>query len=1165
MKTNIMIKMTRLTKQTYIVIFLLTLFLLRPSIGFAENDISDYGDFPYEQSFLTDINPPGVSKPTTTDGTNAAIFTNEGLQLTPKILKQFGAIFIDTLRFGSLNGIKIEFEYMIHGGTGADGFTVFFFDAAIESPQIGSYGAAIGYSYSRSLLRHELDARKPGLTGAYLGIAFDSFGNFKETRFQNEEIIGGVGRFTAAKSHVTLRGAKGVPYAPSGTPLSGMRDGYTGYPVLISQSTKATTDTTQYVILKDNGDYDFRAKSPYSDDFELRGGEKFDDGDIKNPAYRKAYINIFPIDAQKSGMYITVRIQHGEEISTVIYDYPYKSVTTYKETAIVSESQGDGIQGQLGEESVPFISAPISLASAIPEYIRIGFAAATGQGTDIHMIKNLRITLPGAAEAYDDFDTVQVNLPITINSFINDLAYQGVISENMIGSNSYINPVSFQFRLADGGTPDSNYSHQAAEGLWEFDPLTGLVTFTPAHGFKGDATIQYTIKGGLPGHTDPFDDEAYRSLPATISIHVAPCPAILVWTGNTDSDWDTESNWYPKTIPAYCTDVYIPGNVSTFPSLVQSGTNECRSIYFMPGAQLGQPQLLTYEKAYVQLNYGVGSLASQATITKEDLVAIGRDNVTSEMQTAFGAATSGVTLNRGRWNMLSAPLRDIVTGDFAFGGFPLSYIRKYDANGSASSYIMGKWADFSSETDFKFQPGQGFGHYYYPYKANTPYGMDNSENDTQWNAAKSYNGLIANTPKHIDGSSEYGLAQSNGILHFPYFSDTYLNNARRMIQYSGNETAGTSTFYFFYQSPLIYEYFLQFTGGKESITRANSAYRFITDGWNETYNAGTFAANEIVLVGNPYMSAFDFDAFYNANSSKIKRVFHIYQSPNTYVTYMGDGSANRFIAPMQSFLVETAAAGSLNLTFDAASMAKTNTATSLKAPRSASTSGLTIEASNQYGETSTYIRQLQNATNGFDSNDFSQIIDKPDNLPRVYSLVEMGNDQKRALLMNTIQNGNAVIPIGVVSTEKGDIKLTVSGMDTYESDIFFIDVVENTEELISGLPTFNYTFNHNPDKVAEVEGRFSLRFSQKSTTGLENENSEIDIIAYTLENDLVLISSGTNLIQSVMIYDLQGRCLLQKEISGTSFCKIENVFLATGAYIVKVFTQQGAKEIKIIR
>jgi hypothetical protein len=535
-------------KMGYVAI-ILSLIVFYSTPGYAQT----YGDFPYEESFLTGTRPTEISLPI--PSFNAVEFTGNGLRLTPNSQGKFGAVFVNSLKFSSENGINIEFEYMIYGGNGADGICLFLFDANEQNPEVGGTGAAMGYSYNRSLLRHYPSSRKPGLKGAYLGIAFDSFGNFKTTRWLDEEIIGGIGIVSGEGSHVTLRGARGVSY-----PLPGMNEGYTGYPVLVTQCTKASTSNVAHVVLNENGDYDFNTPSSYTGDFHIRGGATFENGDTTNIAYRKAFIDIYPIDQQASGMYITVKIQHKNTITTIIDKYPYKNVTKYRETGIVSEISGDNIYGNItGSPTPPYSSNVLNLSSAIPEFLHIGFSAATGQGYDIHMIKNLRITLPSSAEAYNDFDTTRMNNPITINPFINDVAYQGVISENQVGSSSYINPVSFKFIPMDGSPADNNYSHQTSEGIWTFNTQTGLVTFTPVNNFEGNASIQYSIKGGLPGHTVPYDDEAYRSLPATISISVENIPS------SNYEVWNWEDLWLAiEAVNAgTCDTIYLMQNIGT--------------------------------------------------------------------------------------------------------------------------------------------------------------------------------------------------------------------------------------------------------------------------------------------------------------------------------------------------------------------------------------------------------------------------------------------------------------------------------------------------------------------------------------------------------------------------------------------------------------------------
>jgi len=674
------------------------------------------------------------------------------------------------------------------------------------------------------------------------------------------------------------------------------------------------------------------------------------------------------------------------------------------------------------------------------------------------------------------------------------------------------------------------------------------------------------------------------------------CPPILVWTAaNNSASWDDQENWYPNYLgaPKSCTDVYIPGNVAIFPSLIEGGQNTCRDIYFMPGAQLGRPDLLDYQEAHVQIDYnGNSSGYTRTTLTNDALIGANteerRDAITSAERVAFGAATTGVTLDRDCWHTFSAPLGDMYAGDFSFGGFPFSFIKKFSATGEGS-HIRGTWEDYSNEAKHKFAPGQGFGHFYYPYKENTPYGMDNSagEGDTQWNAAKTYNGLKAATPQHIKqvddagDNTEFGLVQSNGILHFPYFDDEYLSDARRGHSY--NEGTKKSTFHFFWQSPLTSEGFLQWTDNSESDTRSEKAYKFITEDWDGTYDAGTVNQDHnIVLVGNPYMSALDFDAFYDLNKDNIKNVYHIFHNikeggkyVRRYATYgtsgmAGDGeielTTDQYIAPMQSFLVEVAdGVTDLTLDFDAATMAVTSTTSVLLAPAAPASNRLVITATNEKGSDTAFLRQSDDAKDSFCNDDFSKLIDNVSDRPEVYTLVGVDNGKSRALLMNTIQSNNVVIPVGIASNQKGRMSISVKGMDSYLADIFFVDAVSHTETEITGRDSFTYSFEYAPEgENSTLEDRFSLRV-QPAPTAIDRPAADNNIQAYFSNSDLIITAAGNDAILSVAIYDPRGVCLVQAPGNGSAQQRLSNALTNRGVYIVKVRTQQGARDIKIIR
>ena len=100
--------------------------------------------------------------------------------------------------FSSTNGVLITFDYMTWGpaaaSQGADGLTVFLYDGAILSNtfKTGGYGGSLGYAQRTGI--------SSGLTGGYVGIGLDEFGNFSNP---NEGRVGGPG---AKPNSIVIRG-----------------------------------------------------------------------------------------------------------------------------------------------------------------------------------------------------------------------------------------------------------------------------------------------------------------------------------------------------------------------------------------------------------------------------------------------------------------------------------------------------------------------------------------------------------------------------------------------------------------------------------------------------------------------------------------------------------------------------------------------------------------------------------------------------------------------------------------------------------------------------------------------------------------------------------------------------------------------------------------------
>jgi outer membrane protein OmpA-like peptidoglycan-associated protein len=157
--------------------------LLLIIVGFVMAQSAHAGIFPITESFRNTT--VGTDWHITSPAHLTAGSDGEGngwLRLTDAVNNQFGSV-VDDAAFPSNNGILAEFEYSTHDGTmgSADGLVFFLYDGAttLGNFHAGPVGGSIGYTNCPS-------SSLPGLSGAYIGVAFDEYGNFSNNTFCNQ-------------------------------------------------------------------------------------------------------------------------------------------------------------------------------------------------------------------------------------------------------------------------------------------------------------------------------------------------------------------------------------------------------------------------------------------------------------------------------------------------------------------------------------------------------------------------------------------------------------------------------------------------------------------------------------------------------------------------------------------------------------------------------------------------------------------------------------------------------------------------------------------------------------------------------------------------------------------------------------------------------------------
>jgi len=680
---------------------------------------------------------------------------------------------------------------------------------------------------------------------------------------------------------------------------------------------------------------------------------------------------------------------------------------------------------------------------------------------------------------------------------------------------------------------------------------------------------------GLASYTYTFNNTATGIQNGRFSIHFY-AKSYAVWTpeantGGTDAqkqDWNNARNWTPAVVPSSNHDIYIPGNCKNYPNLTTA--TACNIIYFMQGGELGHPNLLTYKRAYVQLNFGLMQYQQQKNSNMNPVLRYSSN--AERMQ--FSAAVSAAPLSRERWYMLSSPLRKVVTGDLGFGGFPLTFLMKFGpVVKDHTNYDVGNWTTtYTSMTEPVTSNGtDGFAFYMYGY------GMTGSNYGCY--ESGSFNDLNdLDFLPNIRSGQNYGIIVTNGILELPFFADSTSLYARRTQVY--NQPTNTSLFYYIDDGLSVPIAINRLTGKTESITREanNGNYRFAPENYNSGSNTWEFTnpiihnttglkAQDEFLVGNPYMSSIDMVEFCKDNTASVEPHFKVWNG-YTFESYFVDITSGavtttnptdltaRYIAPSQGFFL-TYKGG--NVRFDVTKISAVRPSGNSSNLRNGEKEEniLRLKAENNYSVSYALIGYKEGAKNEFvDGEDVQKLFSPYDDVPEIYSLAgDMPTD------INFINNNaEIIVPLGIKTLQTGEIRLTFSGMDNYlkASKIELFDALENRTIDLTGQSSYTYTFNNTETGISN--GRFSLRFGN-SPTAIADITVTDDLKVYGDSKGIYVVSSASDPIVKVIVYDLRG----EKVYESDSDARYYPLNGRTGSLplIVKVATKSQIKTVKI--
>ncbi|SDG99796.1 hypothetical protein SAMN04488062_103321 [Flavobacterium omnivorum] len=336
------------------------------------------------------------------------------------------------------------------------------------------------------------------------------------------------------------------------------------------------------------------------------------------------------------------------------------------------------------------------------------------------------------------------------------------------------------------------------------------------------------------------------------------------------------------------------------------------------------------------------------------------------------------------------------------------------------------------------------------------------------------------------------------------------------------------------------------------------------------------------LVGNPYPSAIDADAFINANlvgtgtiNQTITGTLYFWTHNHTlsgndylasdYATYnlfggvgvdSGTGNItdpNQYIASGQGFFIENDLAG--NVTFDNSMRVISNNNNFYRQKKTKNTEEEKhrIWLKLQKGTsdlTGTLVGYGSNSTNDFDPGYDSYVYDEN----QAFSLYSFIGTSKMAIQSKSLPFVDTdVISFGYSINVAGDATISIDKVDGLFSDNQNIYLEDKVLNVVHNLKEDPYIFNSEKGTFNE---RFELRFKDKTLASADFELNVNGVLIAKDKNELK-IKSELETIKRITVFDMLGRIIFDNPAVNSTEFRTSNNALKNQIGIVKVILTNG--------
>ena len=326
------------------------------------------------------------------------------------------------------------------------------------------------------------------------------------------------------------------------------------------------------------------------------------------------------------------------------------------------------------------------------------------------------------------------------------------------------------------------------------------------------------------------------------------------------------------------------------------------------------------------------------------------------------------------------------------------------------------------------------------------------------------------------------------------------------------------------------------------------------------------------VLSNPYASAIRIDEFLNANSNAGGTLYfweHITAVNSNYPGYssanynMGDiswrnntggmpatnggGTPSNLLPSGQGFGIKASGAGTITFT----------NAMRSKGPNTGYRNNVTaidrlyLKVTNDtYAlKSHTLIGFTELATDDYDQNYDSKRLATP------ISIYSINGDRELGIQGRSAFNDSHFIPLGFTTHVEENQEYTIS-IDSIEGELLeqaTVFLKDNLLNTLTNLSESDYSFASNEGHQVD---RFTLVFESEPVLGNEDLERFISIYPNPVSS-ILIINSTKSPIESVMVYDLQGRIVKQWNGETVSILQLDVSVLKSSIYFVKINTTQG--------